>query len=223
MKNIVILLLPLLILVLVACSAPEPNPSLPGTVEAEVRRPAAAVSTSTPLPAAETMPIPYRLEKYEHAAYTIEVPDDWLRSVEEEDLEFMILGEAIRTTLTRWTPAGTDVVEMSVVSGQPVDGGWALDVQAFADVLLDQLEFNAVAGTFKVVLRKTTSRGREVTMATNYQEPGRCPSTSVIWIYVLREWLFVGEAIVCNHQFDTYSDLLFESVNSFAPTALGQR
>ena len=222
MKNIVILLLPLFILVLVACSAPEPNPSLPGTVEAEVRRPAAAVSTSTPLPlpAAETMPIPYRLEKYEHAAYTIEVPDDWLRSV--DDTEGMILGEAVPATLTQWTPAGTDVAAISVVSAQSVDGGWEFDVDTYADVFLNTLESNAVAGTFDVFLREAVSRGR-LTIYADYQEPGRCTATSVAEFYVLPEWLFIVEASYCRHRSFTYSDRLFESFNSFAPTALGQK
>ena len=224
LKNIVILLLPLFILVLVACSAPEP--SLPGTVEAEVRRPAAAVSTSTPLPAAETMPIPYRLEEYTDVAYTIDIPTGWVASVVDKEGK-IAYGEYGKGTFTIFAEPGKDPRSIiGVVALRSAIGVWEYNTESlslsYADTLLKEVEEMAVEGTYYPGVRRITSGGL-VTNSALFQPPGGCPRLVMQGVLVLSNWFFIVDGIVCEDQAEVYGEMLVDSFNSFAPTALGQK
>ena len=209
------LLFVLVFVATIACQTSEQSPGEQSAPPTPVSIPTVQVADPTPSPVAT--------KKYGNVAYTIQVPTDWRTSL-REDVNGVMPGGAIGTgTHTRFIPPTSDMARLDVAAMRSESfSGWAFDVETYADSLLRDMEDSVVAGTFDVGLRKTTSNGG-VNVVTNYQEAGICPTTAVIGVFVLSSWLFLVEGAACADEYDEYSDLLLESVNSFAPTAAGKR
>ena len=199
----------------IACQTVEQTPEAPSASPTPVSIPTVQVADPTPSPVAT--------KKYGNVAYTMQVPTGWRTSIREEVNGVMLDGNTGKGTHTRFIPPTGDVARLDVVAVRSQSiSAWAFDAETYADILLRDMGEGLVAGTLAVELRKTTSKGG-VNMVANYQEPGICPTTAVIEILVLSSWLFIVEGAVCAGEFDEYSDLLFDSVNSFAPTDAGKR
>lgn len=160
------------------------------------------------------------MQEHTDTAYTIKVPVGWQKTVSLLD-GLTPQGELATGKETVFTPPDSEDVVISILALKSASSGWKHDANTYADLVLDEIEADAIDGTMNIPLRKSSEE--ETVIAVHFQLPGVCRSTKLMSVIVLPTWFLTLELTVCSHQYETYELLLLESFNSFAPTAAGLR